>query len=932
MVVELLLLVLSLQWIVRDGADAAGMATHTMVGTRVTKYFGNVSATVRCGSANENDVAARASLYNHVLQKYPDVAISGSDFPDFLYIFHDSRHDRAEEAHWPPWQKAAVEYIRAIPQFQNATEIADLDEDTAKLVAFVFGVSIHFAADEFWEGLTDQIGRGQGFTAFVGQFNLGDDGMGNDDEGTSNMATDFFMPYFVGKGDVNPWERYFPLKHVVGIYGVLNETVDLSDLEESRVIFDLGLWAENTFGSLLSHAYSELYAHVPVVAERVIEMPVGGLDDMAFWASNVWQRIACWLDQGPPENPPPRRRRRRQRRQMRDDDTRTADDGESDILQATFIHSMTPFIKYAEALRSVKNPLLQFLDHRDPSKGMRFDDATCNAENDRDLCDAYVEIFKTTAEAMFRSQRMRQEVVPSLTAWWNTIETTSSTIAHDDDSAKDVSSTKKTAAPSQTMQGRRPLSYLGRSLTVGDFDGDGIEDIAIGAPGDGRPGRIQVGAVQVQYGKDNRTKWIEGPVVHGRFGFQTTTIDFNADGIDDLVVAAPLASWENETISIVPFDSEIHVRYWGRVYVYFGSRGEGLSDIPDVEIKTDDDLTMAGIYLHAVDVNGDERDDLIIGAPYSSYKIDSNVPDVDSIHVGGVYVFFASSSLSSTRKVNHDRDTLKRTYDLRADANVVIEGPAGYDEFGYAVDVVRNNNASFLLVGAPGHRTKRVNASSSSTTITTVGAMYGYNISDTSSPHLVFIVEGRDSISEFGSQITVRRHGDDTVAISAPSAGSSSFLSDHLRAGDVFLVSLQSVLNTASESRTVFGIDDVTPIATISANERLSRFGTVAQWLYNGTMLVISAPLRTESPVPVLTKSRERGAVYVWNTTDSVPQGHIANLAESSTHQLYGTADRGRFGMSVAAYGPNGLVVGSPYASSSSLEMRGQAEVRSLIA
>ena len=85
-------------------------------------------------------------------------------------------------------------------------------------------------------------------------------------------------------GSVDPWTRYYPLEHVVNIYNLTGRNVSLKDLEESKLVFDLALWAENTFGPLLVTAYSELYKHVPAVDERVVES-IGGIDDMAFWAS-----------------------------------------------------------------------------------------------------------------------------------------------------------------------------------------------------------------------------------------------------------------------------------------------------------------------------------------------------------------------------------------------------------------------------------------------------------------------------------------------------------------------------------------------------------------------------------------------------------------------------------------------------------------------
>ena len=154
----------------------AGMATHTMVGVRTAHYYGKISKNVN------------ADFYNDILANHTIEVISGADFPDFLYLYSDDRHEMAEEAHWPPWQAAAAKYIRSLEDFR------DPSEDTQKLIAFLFGVSIHYAADKMWEGLSNQLVRGQGFTSLIGQFNLGDTGMGNDNESVSNMASDFLMP------------------------------------------------------------------------------------------------------------------------------------------------------------------------------------------------------------------------------------------------------------------------------------------------------------------------------------------------------------------------------------------------------------------------------------------------------------------------------------------------------------------------------------------------------------------------------------------------------------------------------------------------------------------------------------------------------------------------------------------------------------------
>ena len=51
-------------------------------------------------------------------------------------------------------------------------------KDTQKLAAFVYGVSVYYMADELWECLTSELGRGRGFTSQIDSFNLGGDGIG----------------------------------------------------------------------------------------------------------------------------------------------------------------------------------------------------------------------------------------------------------------------------------------------------------------------------------------------------------------------------------------------------------------------------------------------------------------------------------------------------------------------------------------------------------------------------------------------------------------------------------------------------------------------------------------------------------------------------------------------------------------------------------
>lgn len=164
----------------------------------------------------------------------------------------------------------------------------------------------------------------------------------------------------------------------------------------------------------------------------------------------------------------------------------------------------------------------------------------------------------------------------------------------------------KTATIDSFLTGESEGDFFGFSFAnVGDINGDGKNDFAIGAiNAEGNAGIS--GAVYVYQGGEYPAKLIaklKGENAFDKFGFSIAAGDVNGDGDNDIIVTAP-HTFHEEFMS-------------GGVYVYFG--GASFDSEYDVSISGDKVRGSMGMAVAAGDINGDSIDDVIVDAGSKVY-------------------------------------------------------------------------------------------------------------------------------------------------------------------------------------------------------------------------------------------------------------------------------------------------------------------------
>lgn len=223
---------------------------------------------------------------------------------------------------------------------------------------------------------------------------------------------------------------------------------------------------------------------------------------------------------------------------------------------------------------------------------------------------------------------------------------------------------------------------FGASLAVGDFDGDGYDDLAIAAPGANDTGNAASGSVHILHGSVTGltesgdqlwtldTTGVDGvAVANDHWSDALAAGDFNCDSYDDLVIGAPRKS----SASLVS--------------ILYGTSG-GITSVGDQLLSREGGF---GAALAAGNFDGDQDndidcDDLIVAAPFAQASTASDE--------GVVHRFAGAVSGIDTQP----------TQTIHQDVTGVVDTPEAGDFFGWRLAVVNADNNVYddLFVTVPG--------------------------------------------------------------------------------------------------------------------------------------------------------------------------------------------------------------------------------------
>jgi hypothetical protein len=294
------------------------------------------------------------------------------------------------------------------------------------------------------------------------------------------------------------------------------------------------------------------------------------------------------------------------------------------------------------------------------------------------------------------------------------------------------------AAPSASFVGTAGAGSFGSSVATGDVNGDGIDDLLVGAPAVSGSGAVYVffgGGLFASATAASADATLTGASTDREFGALVVVADVTGDGIADAVVASPstsavdfasgviyvfrgattFSSLRSDAASVIALKGVTESGYLGNGLAAGDVTGDGTADVAAGELRIGletsgavvvfpggpllatqfagtssigfvgaDGFDHFGEAIAIGDFNQDGDGDLAVGAPY-----EDGVAGV--FDVGRVYVFFGGTGLTGRGATAADV--------------TIARGTASTDFFGasLAAGNVIGSASIDLLIATPGH-------------------------------------------------------------------------------------------------------------------------------------------------------------------------------------------------------------------------------------
>ena len=249
-------------------------------------------------------------------------------------------------------------------------------------------------------------------------------------------------------------------------------------------------------------------------------------------------------------------------------------------------------------------------------------------------------------------------------------------------------------ADNPALVGRRAGLRMGTTSATGDFNQDGIDDLAVGQPGGGGKVRIHFGttlgllsAHHVDISQaDAGANVEEGDC----FGQSLAVGDFDGDGKDDLAVGSPGESDESKQEGLV---------------IVFFARGTGMTCDGNDKLASFEYERLVQRHTGATGEAGDHFGSSLTAADFDNDGIDDlaiGVPDEDDVKVDdGMVVMFYGSNAGLICK-NEDGEFVAVRYE-RFNQTAVEANSEMSDHFGFSLTSGNFDGDAFadLAVGVP---------------------------------------------------------------------------------------------------------------------------------------------------------------------------------------------------------------------------------------